>query len=455
MFGKVTKFHGSALIEAEIIASVLPETMPTTSDGIDNLGSGYTLAPGSTMIVTGTDKRYILGTDSTWEEMPDAGSEVDEIKAVIPESATVTNKLATASDVAGKVDKITGKGLSSNDYTDEEKTKLAGLSNRVTSIENVIPNTATAVNKLATASDISGENISGSASGVSPVITDAADAYIPVLNIRGRSETIGGSIVSVGDYGLTVRTTGKNLASYDVDKFHKYLVEDGTEANAGVNSRYTISYPIYLKPNTTYVISGISASSKSPSICYYNRAGNFVSGEKYNNRTSFTFTLPEGAAYCRISNPMDENMVGILQLEEGETATAYEEFRSTAVQITTALPLRSVSSSVYDELDGAAGVVITRCYYDETDDEVKPLDTPMTTALSAAELTGLRQLRSFTSITKISVNDEPAVVLKYIKNTANGITAAQIWDSIQSQIGDDLQQRIADLETAVAEIGGA
>lgn len=399
MFGKITKFHGSALIEAEIIASELPVTMPTTSDGIDNLGSGYTLAPGSTMIVTGTDKRYILGTDSTWEEMPDAGSEVDEIKAVIPD-------------------------------------------------------TATAVNKLATAADVSGEDISKVSTGTDIAVTDAADSFIPALNIQGRSETIGGSIVSVGDYGLTVRTTGKNLASYDVDKFHKYLVEDGTEANAGVNSRYTISYPIYLKPNTTYVISGISASSKSPSICYYNRAGTFVSGEKYNNRTSFTLTLPEGAAYCRISNPLDENMVGILQLEEGETATAYEEFRSTAVQITTALPLRSVSSSVYDELDGAAGVVITRCYYDETDDEVKPLDTPMTTALSAAELTGLRQLRSFTSLTKISVNDEPAVVLKYIKNTANGITTAQIWDSIQSQIGDDLQQRIADLEDAVAELGG-
>jgi len=31
--------------------------------------------------------------------------------------------------LAGKVDKAEGKGLSSNDYTSEEKTKLAGLSN--------------------------------------------------------------------------------------------------------------------------------------------------------------------------------------------------------------------------------------------------------------------------------------------------------------------------------------
>lgn len=73
MFGKITKFHGSSLIEVEIITSELPATMPLVSDGIDNLGSGYTLAPGSTMIVTGTDKKYILGTDGTWEEVSSEG----------------------------------------------------------------------------------------------------------------------------------------------------------------------------------------------------------------------------------------------------------------------------------------------------------------------------------------------------------------------------------------------
>lgn len=30
--------------------------------------------------------------------------------------------------LAGKVDKITGKGLSANDYTDEDKAKLASVS---------------------------------------------------------------------------------------------------------------------------------------------------------------------------------------------------------------------------------------------------------------------------------------------------------------------------------------
>ena len=36
-------------------------------------------------------------------------------------SATIDSK------IAGKVDKVTGKGLSTNDYTDAEKSKLAGI----------------------------------------------------------------------------------------------------------------------------------------------------------------------------------------------------------------------------------------------------------------------------------------------------------------------------------------
>ena len=62
----------------------------------------------------------------------------------------------------GLVAEEAGKGLSSNDYTTAEKTKLAGLENyddtqlagRVSAIEGVIPNDATTLNKLATADDI-------------------------------------------------------------------------------------------------------------------------------------------------------------------------------------------------------------------------------------------------------------------------------------------------------------
>lgn len=50
-----------------------------------------------------------------------------EIMDSLPELIDVINTRAEL--IAGKVDKQTGKGLSTNDYTTEEKTKLAGLSN--------------------------------------------------------------------------------------------------------------------------------------------------------------------------------------------------------------------------------------------------------------------------------------------------------------------------------------
>lgn len=68
MFAKNMIFHGSALAEAEIISTDTPEEFPLTTGNIDNAGSGYTLAPGSTIYITSTGTKYRLGTNNDWEE---------------------------------------------------------------------------------------------------------------------------------------------------------------------------------------------------------------------------------------------------------------------------------------------------------------------------------------------------------------------------------------------------
>lgn len=68
MFAKRLLFHGSALVEAEIVSSETPHTFPLTTNSIDNAGSGYTLAPGSTIYITETGKKYRLSDNKTWEE---------------------------------------------------------------------------------------------------------------------------------------------------------------------------------------------------------------------------------------------------------------------------------------------------------------------------------------------------------------------------------------------------
>lgn len=83
----------------------------------------------------------------------------DEASARQQAVATETSarQTAIANLDSAKVDKVTGKGLSTNDYTTAEKTKLAGLENyddteireEISEIKEVIPEQATASNQLA------------------------------------------------------------------------------------------------------------------------------------------------------------------------------------------------------------------------------------------------------------------------------------------------------------------
>lgn len=71
------------------------------------------------------------------------------------------NKTEVDSKLATKVDKVTGKGLSTNDYTSAEKTKLAGLTNYDdTAIKQQITDINTAIGDIGDVLDkINGEVI--------------------------------------------------------------------------------------------------------------------------------------------------------------------------------------------------------------------------------------------------------------------------------------------------------
>lgn len=85
-----------------------------------------------------TTHRTVTDTEkATWNGKQNAISDLDEIRSGAALGATAlqgvpnTYRTAAAQDVidSGKVDKATGKGLSSNDFTTAEKTKLAALEN--------------------------------------------------------------------------------------------------------------------------------------------------------------------------------------------------------------------------------------------------------------------------------------------------------------------------------------
>lgn len=102
---------------------------------LDNIRDGA--AKGATALQSFTE------TDPTvpsWAKQPSKPSYTAQEVGAIPDTTKVvtyteegsgtapTLEYATKSDLATKVDKVSGKGLSTNDYTTAEKQKLAGLS---------------------------------------------------------------------------------------------------------------------------------------------------------------------------------------------------------------------------------------------------------------------------------------------------------------------------------------
>lgn len=76
-------------------------------------------------------KRHIKITD---EQLL---SEETERKNADLELKDLINAKPSTSDLNNKVDKVAGKGLSSNDFTDEQKLKIQELEARIQALENV------------------------------------------------------------------------------------------------------------------------------------------------------------------------------------------------------------------------------------------------------------------------------------------------------------------------------
>ena len=86
-------------------------------------------------------------------------------------------------DISRKVDVVAGKGLSSNDYTDEEKAKLEGIARGATA------NTGT----------ITGVKMNGTSKGTSGVV-DLGTVITSHQDISGKVDKVTGKGLSANDY---------------------------------------------------------------------------------------------------------------------------------------------------------------------------------------------------------------------------------------------------------------
>ena len=61
--------NGKQLVAADLITKAAPETMPTTTDGIDNIAGGWMLGPGSTMLCTNPFGVKVMNDELTWDDI--------------------------------------------------------------------------------------------------------------------------------------------------------------------------------------------------------------------------------------------------------------------------------------------------------------------------------------------------------------------------------------------------
>lgn len=238
------------------------------------------------------------------------------------ESISFTDKTYTDAQLALKVDKVTGKSLSTNDYDNTEKAEVA----KVVLKANIVDvNTQIA------------SVVSGSPKAVYTTLAaleaaiPAGDTNIYVVTADGNwyywngAWTAGGTYQSTGtaDNSITQKQMSVPYIEGAIgkNKFNKNTITSGyyidyTNGSLAVNATYGVSDYIAVAAAGQYKVSG------SPEQCaYYNASKVYVSGLSGSVEVG---TIPAGVSYIRLSMKLTE--VNSVQLEPGTVITVYEEY---------------------------------------------------------------------------------------------------------------------------------
>ena len=253
-----------------------------------------------------------------------------------------------------KVDKVDGKGLSTNDYTTNEKTKLAGIASgaQVNVLEGIQKNgaTITPVNKIANItinkSDVGLDNVDNTSDANKPISTatqtaldNKADKSATVSNVAYNStnkkitKTINGTTSDV----VTVATlkTALNLAKGDVGLGN---VDNTADANKNVLSA--------TKLTTARTIDGVSFNG-SANIVHYGTCGTAAATTaKVVDCTGFT--LATGAWIAIKFTVTNTGAVGSLTLNVNGTGAKNIKYRGGNLPSAGTLTTGRIYLFVYD-----------------------------------------------------------------------------------------------------------
>jgi len=130
-----------------------------------------------------------------------------------------------------------------------------------------------------------------------------------------------------GRDSVTVMRTGKNLFNKTTVTPTRFISADGTLA---YSANYAASDYIPVKAGVSMIVSGLTASSAAIKTAFYDRKKVFISAVSQNKPT-YSFTVPSGAEYARITVPNSD--IDTAQLEIGSTPSAYAPYDGASVTV--------------------------------------------------------------------------------------------------------------------------
>ncbi len=258
---------------------------------------------------------------------------IEDVK-VNNNSLPVTSKSVNI-DLTGYVEKETGKGLSTNDYTTTEKNKLAGIeaSADVNIIENIkvngvaqtITNKAVDISVPINTSDLNNDSDFVTSNDLSPVATSGSYTDL--------SDKPTEQLVNVGtevdeDYRVNFIKNQKNLLNLSIENYS--IKADGTYL---VNTdRLCFNYiPIEEK---TAIIFSCNTTTPFLGIAFYDENKTYISRIANNDQSSVSGTTPANTKYVRPFTSVNSGIATLnsiyqyeMQLELGSTRTTYEEVK--------------------------------------------------------------------------------------------------------------------------------
>ena len=231
-----------------------------------------------------------------------------------------------------KVDKVEGKGLSENDFTDTLKDKLDSIEAEAN--KTVVDNSVTATST----NPVESKAIYNMLNNLLPEVTEIGNP-IEISNAIGlNAKSLKVALLPIQDLNgydnAWVGGAGKNKFDKTAKLSVKgYLANRYLTSNGGLQTPLTgewyVSEYIPVKASTLYTLSGTETSdSNSPSVCLYNSSKEYITGYPYANNPTKTFVTTSDTAYIRLSVGGLSTTENNIQFEEGGTPTTYAPYEN-------------------------------------------------------------------------------------------------------------------------------